>query len=606
MKYRLLKHSSIYLYAVMAVCSLGIISVPGDCVVINNDSSLNVYNPFDDPKPKIPQEIIDDSRLDKRIKVFVKSKNLKDLFEELSAKTSVRVRASREIAGERAIIYFHDRPVRDVMTEVSGLFGYYWLVKGKPGEYSYELFEDIRHAKRRESLRDEQHDMQVSLLLELAKAATADVPYPEMKQRDPEMYQSQVDTGKFIAQFNKDFLKKVLVQDETVFSFSYFSPSMQSAICEWRNTLGKYRWDQEQRKLVENPNWHNCTASDLEGSTIGFRRSSQGLFGFPRITLSIKTEQQGNCTSQWPFWGLNYDQLWQMAEKKAPEKLIGDPIEDETKITKTVDRKIFAHGRADALLLIGDVLEAIGEQSELDVIADYQFQESFFPNGFSGVLVGKIVAAICEQCDYTCQSDEPTLRFRFNKWFVRDPLQQPSSKVVEACWRKLETVGRLETDDLLNLAVLPEKQALWPGFVFMPGVNIARRSPATMRLWSSLRPYAEQQARTEQGISVSGLNAVQLSHLYAWAKPMRVNASQEDLMRAVIRIDSNKHDITKSSNQNTETHQIYFEEFALVLPDGTRYPSSLMLPPALSEKDRAELVKQRQKDRESDKIEVLD
>ena len=49
MKYRLLKHSSIYLYAVMAVCSLGIISVPGDCVVINNDSSLNVYNPFDDP-----------------------------------------------------------------------------------------------------------------------------------------------------------------------------------------------------------------------------------------------------------------------------------------------------------------------------------------------------------------------------------------------------------------------------------------------------------------------------------------------------------------------------------------------------------------------------
>ena len=39
----------------------------------------------------------------------------------------------------------HDRPLRDVITKVSGLFGYYWLVKGSAGSHSYELFGRAPH-----------------------------------------------------------------------------------------------------------------------------------------------------------------------------------------------------------------------------------------------------------------------------------------------------------------------------------------------------------------------------------------------------------------------------------------------------------------------------
>lgn len=117
--------------------SLVILGVLAAGMTFGASDPLKPYQPFDEPKPKIPQEILADSRLDKHVKVFVKSKNLQQLFAELSAKTDVKLLTSQKLWGERAIIYCHDRPLRDVMTEVSNLFGYHWSVKGLPGSYRY-------------------------------------------------------------------------------------------------------------------------------------------------------------------------------------------------------------------------------------------------------------------------------------------------------------------------------------------------------------------------------------------------------------------------------------------------------------------------------------
>ncbi|NIM06695.1 MAG: hypothetical protein GTN65_14020, partial [Armatimonadetes bacterium] len=136
------RYATVVLLAVIVVCSgLGISQSPAWAARISESESgtvaLKPYMPFDEPKPKIPKEILSDARLDQKVKVFVKSKNFKQLFAELSEKTGVKLGTTREISGERAIIYFHKRPLRDVMTEISGLYGYHWLVKGKKGEYRY-------------------------------------------------------------------------------------------------------------------------------------------------------------------------------------------------------------------------------------------------------------------------------------------------------------------------------------------------------------------------------------------------------------------------------------------------------------------------------------
>jgi len=49
------------------------------------------YNPFDEPKQKVRDEILADKRLDVKVNVSCKSRNLKDLFADLSAKTGVKL-----------------------------------------------------------------------------------------------------------------------------------------------------------------------------------------------------------------------------------------------------------------------------------------------------------------------------------------------------------------------------------------------------------------------------------------------------------------------------------------------------------------------------------
>ena len=166
------------------------------CGLAPADTSLKPYSPFDESKPRIPREITEDKRLDVKVNVFIKSKNFRDLFAEISKQTGVKLTASRNIAAERAIIYFHARPLRDVMTEVSGLFGYYWLPKGKEGEYSFELREDSRHAKHRDDLRQARVDTENGLLLELLKQS-ANLDAERMKsleKSNPEAYRSLTST----------------------------------------------------------------------------------------------------------------------------------------------------------------------------------------------------------------------------------------------------------------------------------------------------------------------------------------------------------------------------------------------------------------------------
>ena len=165
-------------YKVLCFLILGVLAAG---LAFGASDKLAPYKPFDEPKPKLPNEILTDSRLDRRVKVFVKSKNLQQLFAELSAKTGVKLLTNQKLWGERAIIYFHDRPLRDVMTEVSNLFGYHWSVKGFPGSYRYELYEDSRHAKRRDGLRKEQAEAKIELyIVYLRKLAAGELNQDEV------------------------------------------------------------------------------------------------------------------------------------------------------------------------------------------------------------------------------------------------------------------------------------------------------------------------------------------------------------------------------------------------------------------------------------------
>jgi hypothetical protein len=95
-----------------------------------------------------------DARLAREIAVAAKGMALVDLCERLKAESGLQLVASRSVADEKVSLFCRKTPLRDVMRQLSRPFGYTWLRSGKPGEYKYELVQDLKSQLLEEELRN--------------------------------------------------------------------------------------------------------------------------------------------------------------------------------------------------------------------------------------------------------------------------------------------------------------------------------------------------------------------------------------------------------------------------------------------------------------------
>ena len=568
-------------------------------------SAQKAYSPFDEPRPNIPQEIIDDKRLDQKVKVFVKSKNLHDLFGDLSTKTGVKITASRKLWGERPIIYFHSRPIRDVMTEISGLYGYRWLISGKPGAYEYEMFEDIRHAKRRSEAEKEMKAAQDRILLDLAKMCMEDdKTIDRLAKMGDGDYVSMFgptlkDTSRMFSRFGLDFLREVLQNGAVDCKVSDLPLEWQQAECDWRNAIcRRARASYEARGETPPEKLNDCTLANMAPTMFTVRRS-RGLYGMPAFSIHVATLQGGVGASfgsifTWPSGRLSEDEAREVAGQDVPKKILSDvPLPDEPKITEDKLRLLaFKRG-----LLVGDVLEAIARQSGLDAVADYHFRDETM-EAFKAVPLRQTVETICGTFGYTCQVEKQTLRFRFNKWFTEPIPVEPPSDLVERLWEVIEQKGRAVIGDLREFASLPDTQIKWPGFKYMTGCDAAAQCPAALRLWVSLSQADVSMARSDAGLPVSQFSPLQRDKLDTWVRAMKTIASDDEIERSLMRAYTSSLDYGWPEAGTGEN-------LRLVLPDRNECRESIDFPPPLKPDDRKALTAQRKADAEADVIEVL-
>lgn len=145
--------------------------------------------------PEAEKEVVD-SRLTQKVTLAFKGTALSDLCDHLAKQGDIRIQAGPSVADEKVTIFCEKLPLREVIRQLSRPFGYTWLRSGTPGEYRYELVQDLRSQLLEEELRN--RDRNAALLaLEheieryrpyldlspgeaLAKAKTAP---PEEKQR---------------------------------------------------------------------------------------------------------------------------------------------------------------------------------------------------------------------------------------------------------------------------------------------------------------------------------------------------------------------------------------------------------------------------------------
>ena len=140
---------AVALALLVAICCLLLTGVPAHGADQADGSAIRAYNPFNDPKPAVPAEMLSDKRLDRKVRVSVKSKGLNQFLADLSAKTGVKLSADPKVQAERPIICCNGRSLRDLLTEISGLYGYTWRAVPDRGGYRYDLFEDAPHMKLR-------------------------------------------------------------------------------------------------------------------------------------------------------------------------------------------------------------------------------------------------------------------------------------------------------------------------------------------------------------------------------------------------------------------------------------------------------------------------
>jgi hypothetical protein len=138
-----------------------------------------------------------DARLFQKVGLQQKAVSLEELCRELARQSGIRIEASRGVADEKVTAFVKERSLREVMRQVTRLFGYTWLRVGKGGEYRYELIQDLRSQLMEEELRNRDlneaflamdREMQalrpyLGLTPEQLRAKAEAAPTPEQKKR---------------------------------------------------------------------------------------------------------------------------------------------------------------------------------------------------------------------------------------------------------------------------------------------------------------------------------------------------------------------------------------------------------------------------------------
>jgi len=494
------------------------------------------YSPFDEPKPKVPDEIFADKRLDQKVKVFVKDKNFKQLFTELSEKTGLKISAARELWGERAIVYFHNRPIRDVMTEISDLYGFCWLVKGKSGAYEYEMFEDMRRVERMKKVKEDQKKAEDALLMDFIHQYFDESKRKDMMARlgeaDPDSalimnVENERGVTSFFTKFGEDFFKKVLAEQSLSTPISGLPQGTGGGFGEWlEKTMAA-------NNEVYNSQGHGSWTTpygpeDANEVTVTFRRGSS-YFGTAKIHYEVRTPRTVLFEGDWP--SLKEKAFRAAAGMDAPERVLTEkPLPEKPAITAGKLRRLSWR----MTLLPGDVLEPIGTQSDLDAIADYHFDI-----GQIGPIVktplSRVVRDLCDSHQYACQFDGSTLRFKCERWYEKELMEEPPEEMLTKWQTKIEQTGLLDIHDLLRMASLPDRQFKWPGLKLMPGPDSARWFRRALSLWASLSREQEELARSDEGLPISQLSAEQGELLGQWATEEKMDMSA-GFERAVIQI----------------------------------------------------------------------
>jgi hypothetical protein len=100
------------------------------------------------------EKAISDARLQKRVTLAKKAISFGDLLDVIAKETSISISATRSVADDKLTVFCKDKPLRELMRQVTQHFGFVWERTGGEPEFVYRLKQPLRNQFLEEELRN--------------------------------------------------------------------------------------------------------------------------------------------------------------------------------------------------------------------------------------------------------------------------------------------------------------------------------------------------------------------------------------------------------------------------------------------------------------------
>jgi hypothetical protein len=490
-----------------------------------------------------------DPRLAREITLEFKGAALSDVCDQLHAQTGIQLVAGRSVADEKVTIFCEKTPLRQVMREINRLFGYAWLRSGKPGEYRYELEQDLRSQLLEEELRNRDRD---AALLALDAQMQQYRPYlglsyDELQQRATQS--PEVSRLLFNVMHNAGWAgmklyyrltpaqRAALVSGQTL-TFRPDAPDPDSRLpAEWqrpilrswsdvRSVEGKLMQMAEMPGMRVNQGWLRLNRSELGqvsltcGATAG--PPDPRAAGLSNVgPTSIATGQSpsvaapGNSNAnaalqrQSPF-----DRIVSLRpEPSCPRLKRGKPTAWEQNLYS-----VSLGDMGQPHVFSSDVWEAVHRATGLPIVADYYTR--MYRLDKVTVQHKSLFEALCSSADamgVRCRKDGDFLLCRGTSYFW-DKLKEVPNRYQQRWAHDRDANGGLPMADFLEMACLPDQELdstvvaeaiehCWglPEWLYLHFEAFRREA----RLLKMLPPEQMQQALQSGGVPISALTPAQ-------------------------------------------------------------------------------------------------
>jgi predicted anti-sigma-YlaC factor YlaD len=481
------------------------------------------------------ERAIVDPRLVRKVTLAVKGTAFSEICRRLTQETGIQISANRRVADDKITLFCKERPLRDLMRQISTLFNFTWNRTGKEGAYEYELTQSLRSQLLEETLRQKDRD---EMLLELDRQMAQYRPYLGMSRAD--LAEKMKELGPKIKDRTifEEYNRLSLLSRGGFAGLNLFFRLSQREL-DALKAGEKLTWDLRADNLGLPPAFVSNAQEAMEESTGPLHPGEKQPGNKLEATLRLEVSRDGAYTLRAGLYGERGGTEAPLANAKSPSadkkrldnatenmKLAGDAdlqgkvslkLKEASRLEMPPfpDTEFAYIEKTGPKVTTADVLEAIHNVTGKDMIGDY-FSRLHAPNAVSVESV-KLFDALSRSCDamnVRWGKGEGWLTFRSPDYYYARPQEVPHHTL--AHWAEVRNRnGVLGPEEFAEIAELTDVQldsvttaqaavALY-GLMEWPVASVKEARPL-WRFYARLSRGLRSDALSEKGVAFVNLS----------------------------------------------------------------------------------------------------